>query len=265
VSLDLNDLPDLPNGWCWVSLDQLLQSPLVNGRSVPDAATGFPVLRLTALKGESIDLTERKTGRWSTYDAREFLVKREDFLVSRGNGSIRLVGRGGLVSSEPGPVAFPDTLIRVRLNPEHLNLRLFAAVWNSSVVRRQIERRAKTTAGIHKVNQTDLERTAIPLAPRAEQDRLMAELDRCLSIGNELLSVTAAGERRCGRLRESILRWAFEGKLVDQNPNDEPANALLERIRVERTVAETVGQRRRDGLRRTMTTTKRTKRGGRLS
>ena len=48
--------------------------------------------------------------------------------------------------------------------------------------------------------------------------------------------VASATSQRCARLRQSILKWAFEGKLVDQDPNDEPASVLLERIRAERAV-----------------------------
>jgi len=230
---DTTRLLELPEGWCWVNLGQLLREPLINGRSVPDATSGFPVLRLTALKSDQIDLAERKMGRWSADEARAFLVNRDDFLVARGNGSIRLVGRGGLVTIAPDPVAFPDTLIRVRVDATHFSPRLLAVLWNSPLVRLHIERRAKTTAGIHKVNQTDLELTPIPLPPRAEQERLLAELDRCFSVGDETFVTVETQHRRCARLRQSILKWAFEGRLADQDPSDEPASALLERVRLQ--------------------------------
>jgi len=233
VAPDTADLPQLPEGWCWVGLGQLLREPLVNGRSVPDGTSGFPVLRLTALKGDQIDLAERKTGRWLADEARAFLVNGGDFLVARGNGSIRLVGRGGLVSVNPDPVAFPDTLIRVRVDAAHFSPRLLAVLWNSPLVRLHIERRAKTTAGIHKVNQTDLELTPIPLPPRSEQERLLAQLDKCLSVSETMSSAVESQEKRCSRLRQAILKWAFEGKLADQDPSDEPASVLLERIRRE--------------------------------
>jgi len=260
---DTTDLPELPEGWCWASLEQLLREPLINGRSVPDATGGFPVLRLTALKGDQIDLAERKTGRWSADEARAFLVNRGDFLVARGNGSIRLVGRGGLVTIDPDPVAFPDTLIRVRVDATHFSPRLLTALWNSPLVRLHIERRAKTTAGIHKVNQTDLELTPLPLPPRAEQERLLAELDRCFSVGNETFGTVETQERRCSRLRQAILKWAFEGRLADQDLSDAPASVLLERLRTETAVratsASTGVPSKRRGRRGTMARTKHTK------
>jgi type I restriction enzyme S subunit len=214
---DTSNLPDLPEGWCWATLAQLLEAPLINGRSVPTANHGFPVLRLTALKGEQIDLAERKIGRWTLLDAEPFLVRIGDFLVARGNGSIRLVGRGGLVTDSPDQVAFPDTMIRVRIDARHLHPRLLVLLWNSYLVRLHIEGCAKTTAGIHKVNQRDLELTPIPLAPRAEQDRLVAEMDRhetvqaatALSIHDQI--------RRSSMLRQSILNEAFGGTLVPQS------------------------------------------------
>jgi len=247
---DTTDLLELPEGWCWVSLGQLLRAPLINGRSVPGATDGFPVLRLTALKGDQIDLTERKTGRWTSDEARAFLVSRGDFLVARGNGSIRLVGRGGLVTIDPDPVAFPDTLIRVRVDATHFSPRLLAVLWNSPLVRIHIERRAKTTAGIHKVNQTDLELTPIPLPPRVEQERLLAELDKCFSVGDETFGTIETQQRRCARLRQSTLKWAFEGKLADQDPSDEPASALLERIRSQTSASRQSASDADDGRRR---------------
>jgi type I restriction enzyme, S subunit len=242
--LDTSSLPDLPEGWCWASLHQLLGEPLCNGRSVPDAADGFPVLRLTALKGGRLDLSERKTGAWTRSEAEPYFVQRRDFLVARGNGSIRLVGRGGLVDVEPDEVAYPDTLIRVRL-ASPIDADYFAQIWNSAVIRSQVERKAKTTAGIHKVNQHDLESCAVPLPPQAEAARIREALSEALSVVDAADATVELDLRRLARLRQSILRWAFEGKLVDQDASDQPASVLLERIKTERMAAETNDNGRR--------------------
>jgi type I restriction enzyme S subunit len=65
----------------------------------------------------------------------------------------------------------------------------------------------------------------------AEQSRIVAETERLLSLVDEAELLANGGARRCARLRQAILKWAFEGRLADQDPSDEPASALLERIR----------------------------------
>jgi len=236
VAPDTRALPTLPEGWCWAGLDQLLAKPLANGKSVPDGK-GVPVLRLTCIKSSVVDLTERKSGDWSDIDPQRFFVEADDFLIIRGNGSIHLVGRGGRVSAAPDPVAFPDTLIRARVDPAVLYPPLLARWWDSPPVRRHIERRAKTTAGIYKVNQADLGQTPVPLAPMLEQRRISDELERVDTTAIAATATIEAGVRRCVRLRQAVLKWAFEGKLVDQDPTDEPAERLLARIRAERSAA----------------------------
>ena len=117
---DTSDLPELPEGWVWATVDQLIVKPLVNGRSVNTASEGFPVLRLTALHASNVDQKEYKIGNWTADQAEPFLIQEGDFLVSRGNGSIRLVGMGGLVGEVESPVAFPDTMIRFQLSGQVL-------------------------------------------------------------------------------------------------------------------------------------------------
>jgi type I restriction enzyme, S subunit len=238
VSAYSSTLPPLPQGWSWVTVDQLVTEPLSNGRSVPTDPNGFPVLRLTALKGNIIDLSQRKGGAWTTAAARPFLVAKGDFLIARGNGSIRLVGWGGLVDHEVDPtVAFPDTLIRVRLAESFFLPELFAHIWNSRLVRDQIERKAKTTAGIHKINQEEILRFVLPLPPLTEQARILSSVESTLTVALATEQAAVANAARCSRLRQTIIKWAFDGKLVSQDPNDEPASVLLERIRIERASA----------------------------
>jgi len=76
--------------------------------------------------------------------------------------------------------------------------------------------------------------TRIPLPPLAEQERIVAEVERRLSIVSALEKAVEANLKRAQRLRQAILKRAFEGRLVPQDPNDEPASVLLERIRAER-------------------------------
>ena len=230
---DTSDLPPVPEGWAWATVDALIIEPLANGRSVKTASDGFPVLRLTALQGGQINQNEFKVGAWTEQEAEPFLIREGDFFASRGNGSIKLVGLGGIVGHVQTPVAYPDTLIRFRLHPE-VALSYFARVWNSATIRQQLETIARTTAGIHKVNQQDLSICTIPIPPLAEQRRIVAEVKRRLSVIQQTEAAVEASLQRAERLRQSILKRAFSGELVPQDLDDEPASVLLERIRAQR-------------------------------
>lgn len=197
-----------------VPLRALLIAGLANGRSVPTQDGGFPVLRLTALRDGRIDLTERKPGAWTAEDANRFLVQRGDFLISRGNGSLRLVGRGGLVVDDPDPVAYPDTLIRARPAVGMIAPEFLALVWNAPIVRRQIESAAKTTAGIYKVNQKDLGAIRVPVPSLVDQHRVVDAVAASRDALNRLSTEVSAASIRAAALRRSLLAAAFSGHLT---------------------------------------------------
>ena len=111
------ELTRLPGGWLWIRVRALLAERPANGRSVKDRLSGVPVLRLTAIKKDKLDLLEAKKGDWEREDALPYLVREGDFLVVRGNGSRGLVGRGALVPAVDYDVAYPDTMIRAPSHP----------------------------------------------------------------------------------------------------------------------------------------------------
>ncbi|MFF2453946.1 restriction endonuclease subunit S [Isoptericola sp. NPDC058082] len=205
-----SELADAPTH----TLGDVLGTPLSNGRSVPTADEGFPVLRLTAMRDGVIDPAERKTGAWTAADAASFLVARGDVFAARGNGSLRLVGRAARVIDDPDPVAYPDTMIRMRPNPDLMRADFLTAIWNSRTVRSQIERRARTTAGIYKVNQKDLLGILVPLPSLEDQAAFIARVDDLAYAVRGTMTTVTTARRRADALRRSVLAAAFSGQLA---------------------------------------------------
>lgn len=240
VQPDTTGLPELPQGWVWANVDQLSPDDLANGRSVPSAEQGAKVLRLTAVRGGVIDLTAYKCGAWTDDEARPFAVTQGDLLIVRGNGSLALVGRAGLVLEVKDQVAYPDTLIRLRVVQDLVLPSWLAAIWHSERTRTHIERRARTSAGIYKISQPDIVSVLVPVPPVDEQIEILRLLDSLVQEAASTESNVDHALQQSTAQRQNILRAAFSGQLVPQDPHDEPASALLERIRAERAARDAV-------------------------
>lgn len=209
-------LVQLTRGWDLVPLGDLLREPLCNGKSAKGSASppGLPVLRLNAMTPDGFDYSCVRYAPLAWGDYKDIGVSEGDFFVSRGNGTLSLVGRGTLAQMPPARIIFPDTMIRVRLRPELQETRWIPTIWSSRVIREQIESKAKTTAGIWKISQGDLASVSVPLPPAAKQRELV---DIAAGEFSGVIQQEAAVERaiaRAARLRASILRAAFEGRLV---------------------------------------------------
>ena len=240
VAPDTAGLPALPLGWVWANVDQLSPDDLANGRSVPTAESGAKVLRLTAVKHGQIDLKECKTGAWSAEEAKPFAVVQGDLLIVRGNGSLTLVGRAGMVPAVTEAVAYPDTMIRLRVVESVVRPEWVGLLWDAAITRAHLESRARTSAGIYKISQPDIVSVRLPIPPLSEQDVMLAMFQQNGEEMQTVQKMVELGLRQSAAQRKNILKAAFSGQLVPQDPNDEPASALLARIRAERAAREKI-------------------------
>lgn len=222
-----------------MSVGELVAEPTCNGISIrgTDTPPGVPALKLNALTDQGIDFWARRYIPLDENKAKRIYVCEDDFFVSRGNGSLDFVGRGALASNPPEPIVFPDTMIRIRLDRKIVLPKWFALIWGAPQVREQIRERVKTTAGIWKISQFDLASISVDVPSIDVQTGEIQRIQQGLK-AIEMCRVqfhTAAA--RLSTLDQSILAKAFRGELVPQDPNDEPASVLLERIRAERAAA----------------------------
>ena len=91
--------------------------------------------------------------------------------------------------------------------------------------------RLATATTIAYLNKDNCNSVPVPLPPLPEQHRIVAEVERRLSVVAALEATVAANLARAGRLRQAVLKRAFEGRLVAQDANDEPAEVRLARVR----------------------------------
>jgi type I restriction enzyme S subunit len=211
---DAQGLPLLPKGWVWASLDEL-QKLLRNGISTkPDADVGLPILRISAVRPMSVDLSDTRFLKASANDYSEFILSAGDLLFTRYNGNPALVGVCGVVPAISSEVVHPDKLIRCTLVSKELIPQFVAIMANVGASREFLAKRVRTTAGQAGISGGDLKSLPVPLAPLAEQQRIVAEVERRLSVVEEIEAVVNDNLQRAPRLHQSILLSAFNGKLV---------------------------------------------------
>ena len=230
---DTPALPQLPEGWAWANFEQLT-SVIRNGYSKrPQGETGTPILRISAVRPMAVNLEDI---RWvdSKENLSDFQIHPGDLLFTRYNGNPAFVGVCGVVPDGIRDTLHPDKLIRAALVQSDTMPAFVQVVANVGISREFLNQRVRTTAGQSGISGTDLKAIPIPLPPLAEQRRIVAEVERRLSVIQQAEAAVEASLARAERLRQSILNQAFSGKLVPQDPGDEPASALLERIRAER-------------------------------
>ena len=253
VAPDTSDLPELPEGWVWATVVQLLtRSEYGTSVKCNYQSDGVPVLRIPNIVAGEIDLIDIKYATRPVPIDSETALAKGDVLMCRTNGSISLVGKTAVVNTELQPHhSFASYLLRFRLLEAEVMPKWFHIYVTSQWGRAFIEQNAASSAGQNNVSLSLVHTMPIPLPPIAEQHRIVAEVERRLSVIQQTEASVEVNLTRAERLRQSILKQAFSGGLVPQDPSDEPASKLLERIRAEREAAQAAAKsKRKPGRRR---------------
>jgi type I restriction enzyme, S subunit len=243
---DTSNLPALPEGWCWTTLDCIceVQGGLTKGkrRKTSDVLREVPYLRVANVQRGWLDLAEMKSIAATEEEIQNLILQHGDVLFNEGGDRDKL-GRGWVWEGQISECIHQNHVFRARVVGEAILPKLLSWYGNSKG-QEYFFGEGKQVVNLASLSQTRLKALPVPLPPQAEQVQIREEVERLISVSAGLENQVAISVKRGKRLRQSILKWAFEGKLVEQDPNDEPASVLLERIKMPRTI-ENGGRRAR--------------------
>ncbi|MGE6224084.1 restriction endonuclease subunit S [Aeromonas media] len=177
---------DLPNGWEWCKLGELMPN-FQNGASSRGDSSGTPVtvLRLADIKDWRISLDDSRTLPIEKSSIEKFMLKHDDILIIRVNGSADIVGRFIACDGNYDAI-YCDHFIRMRFIVKAFEAKYLFILGGSRVVRSAVEELFVSTAGQKTVNQGHISSISLPLPPIAEQHRIVAKVDELMSLCDQL-------------------------------------------------------------------------------
>jgi type I restriction enzyme S subunit len=235
-------MASLPPSWEWRRADDV-SDKITKGTTPPAAAmsavdSGVPFLKIQHLNVRgTIKHSDRPV--FVPRDVHQTILARS--IVRPGDVLMNIVGpplgQVGIVSDDYPEWNINQAIARFRPHPG-VRPGYLAAVMRTAPVLRWLLRRAKTTSGQVNLTLETCRALPIPVPPESAQADICATSDTIDSQLSAAEASVVAARRRCRAIRQSLLRLAFDGGLVPQDPLDEPASVLVERIRRART-AET--------------------------
>lgn len=235
VEPDTEGLPELPEGWTWASVEQLATviGGLTKNKKRGEMQMKRPMLRVANVYQDRLELGDVHESGVTEGELDRVALRSGDLMVVEGNGSKDQIGRMAVWNCEIPDAVHQNHLIKVRMADP--TIVVFAMKWFQSPQGRQnIELVASSTSGLYTLSISKIERLVVPVPSHAELVKICDRLDEAFARMAPMQDWCETELKRSAALRQSILKDAFSGKLVPQDPSDEPAEKLLERIRAVR-------------------------------
>jgi type I restriction enzyme S subunit len=238
--VDDSDLSELPERWCWTSISELAKDER-NSLNIGPFGSNLKVSDYTDSGVPLVFVREIRAQRFGDQNTKFVTPEKAAQLASHQvQGGDLLITKMG---DPPGdtaiyPEGFPNAVITadcIKLAPKPaITSSLFLKYWLRAAPAK--EKILEETKGVaqRKLSLKRFRDIVLPLPPISEQEAIIRQIDASLEPGEEIKNACAAVLCDLNRLDQSILAKAFRGELIPQDPNDEPASALLERIRAQR-------------------------------
>jgi type I restriction enzyme, S subunit len=230
--LDTSDLPELPDGWAWARLDalgEIVGGVTVDKKRAPADPVQVPYLRVANVQRGYLDLTEVRTIRMGREVARRLELKPNDVLLNEG-GDRDKIGRGWVWQDELPVCIHQNHIFRVRLHDKGINAE-FTSHYTNELGRAFFIEKGKQTTNLASISLSKISELPVPVPPPTEVQIIVGRLREAFATDADNSRDLTEAEALSSALRQSVLKSAFEGHLVPQDPADEPASVLLARLR----------------------------------
>jgi type I restriction enzyme S subunit len=202
-----------------------------------------PYLRVANVQRGYLDLTEVTTIKVPPDKAKALRLEPGDVLFNEGGDRDKL-GRGWLWQGEIDDCIHQNHVFRARLTSEEFHPK-YVSLHGNTFGRQWFERMGKQTTNLASINMRTLNAFPVPNLPIEEQRRIVAEVERRLTLVDSLIMAIDHALIRSDHLRRAILERAFLGELVPQDPGDMPASQLLAGARAGRDASFSASRRRK--------------------
>lgn len=228
---DAENLPELPKEWVWATLAQITNlkgGVTVDRKREPKDPVTLPYLRVANVQNGYLDLDEIKEITVDREKAEQCLLQDGDILLNEG-GDLDKLGRGWVWHSQIDPCIHQNHVFRGRPILPDISSK-FVSYYANAFGQGFFMDKGKQSVNLASISLTAISGLPIPLPPASEQAEIAKRISAKLREIDGVRNWCETELKRSASLRQSILKDAFAGRLVPQDPSDEPASALLARI-----------------------------------